>query len=148
CQGEREFRCARRVEVILGVAAGATTADVAPSGPPLVAALHDPESGRIDARRLASYLDVPLSALSRAIGKPYKAVFKSSASGVLQARLAPLHRLVVALHRVFGERSRVLVWLNSPNAELGGAAPNGLVMEGRAEVVADLVEGTLAGVIG
>ena len=53
------------------------------------------------------------------------------------ARLAPLHRLVVALHRVFGERSRVLVWLNSPNAELGGAAPIGLVMEG-----------TLAGVIG
>jgi len=53
--------------VILGVAAGATTADVAPSGPPLVAALHDPESGRIDARRLSSYLDVPLSALSRAI---------------------------------------------------------------------------------
>ena len=60
----------------------------------------------------------------------------------------PLHRLVVALHRVFGERSRVLVWLNSPNAELGRAAPIGLVMEGRAEVVADLVEGTLAGVIG
>jgi uncharacterized protein (DUF2384 family) len=67
---------------------------------------------------------------------------------VLQARLAPLHRLVVALQRLFGERSRVLVWLNRPNAELGGAAPIGLVMEGRAEVVADLVEGTLAGVIG
>jgi hypothetical protein len=44
------------------------------------------------------------------------------ASGVLQARLAPLHRLVVALQRLFGERSRVLVWLNSPNAELGGDA--------------------------
>jgi hypothetical protein len=55
---------------------------------------------------------------------------------------------VVALQRLFGERSRVLVWLNSPNAELGGEAPIGLVMEGRAEVVADLVEGTLAGVIG
>ena len=155
-----------RVEVILGVTAGATAADVgaridrlassvreavqayAPARPPLVAALHDPESGRIDARRLAAYLDVPLSALSRAIGKQYKAVFKSPSSGVLQARLAPLHRMVVALHRVFGERSRVLVWLNSPNAELGGAAPIGLVMEGRAGVVADLVEGTLAGVIG
>jgi len=155
-----------RVEVILGVNAGATAADVearinrlassvreavaayAPSGPSLVAELHDPESGRIDARRLASYLDVPLSALSRVIGKQYKAVFKSPSSGVLQARLAPLHRLVVALQRLFGERSRVLVWLNSPNAELGGVAPIGLVMEGRAEVVADLVEGTLAGVIG
>ena len=155
-----------RVEVILGVNAGATAADVearinrlassvreavaayAPSGPSLVAELHDPESGRIDARRLASYLDVPLSALSRVIGKQYKAVFKSPSSVVLQASLAPLHRLVAALHRVFGERSRVLVWLNSPNAELGGAAPIGLVMEGRAGVVADLVEGTLAGVIG
>jgi len=75
-------------------------------------------------------------------------VFKSPSSGVLHASLAPLHRLVAALHRVFGERSRVLVWLNSPNAELGGAAPIGLVMEGRAGVVVDLVEGTLAGVIG
>jgi len=140
-----------RVEVILGVTAGATAADVgaridrlassvreavqayAPARPPLVAALHDPESGRIDARRLAAYLDVPLSALSRAIGKQYKAVFKSPSSGVLQARLAPFHRMVVGLHRVFGERSRVLVWL---------------VMDGRAEVVADLVDETLAGVIG
>jgi hypothetical protein len=33
--------------------------------PSFVAELHDPESGRIDARQLASYLDVPLSALSR-----------------------------------------------------------------------------------
>ena len=47
-----------------------------------------------------------------------------------------------------GSEAGVLVWLNSPNAELGRAAPIGLVMEGRAGVVADLVEGTLAGVIG
>jgi hypothetical protein len=155
-----------RVEVILGVDKAAKPSDVearidrlastvreavqayGPARPPLVAELHDPDSGRIDARRLASYLDVPLSALSRAIGKQYKAVFKSPSSGVLQAHLAPLHRLVVSLQRVFGERSRVLVWLNSPNVALGGAVPMGLVMDGRGEVVADLVEGTLGGVVG
>jgi hypothetical protein len=30
---------------------------------------HDPRTRRIDARRLATYLDVPLSAIARAAGK-------------------------------------------------------------------------------
>jgi putative PIN family toxin of toxin-antitoxin system len=110
--------------------------------------LHDPASGRIDAKRLAAYLDVPLSALARAAGKDYKAVFKSPASAPLQPRLAPIHRTVVALERILGSRSRALAWLNSPNGELDGKTPLSLVMAGKAEVVADMLEGTLAGVIG
>jgi DNA-binding NarL/FixJ family response regulator len=108
--------------------------------------LHDEESGRIDARRLAEYLDVPLTALSRAVGKGYKAVFKSPASAALQPLLTPVHRVIVALQRVYGDRAKVLAWLNSANLELGGARPIDLVLDGRAEAVADLVEATLAGV--
>jgi DNA-binding response OmpR family regulator len=112
----------------------------------VVTELHDPANGRIDAKRLALYLDVRLTALARAISKDYKAVFKSPSSDVLQPLLSPLHRLVIALNRVYGDRAQVLAWLNTANPELGGARPMDLALDGRAEVAADLVEATLAGV--
>jgi hypothetical protein len=153
-----------KVEVILGTAS-ARPAEVeatidrlassvreamaayAPARSSLVPALHDPRSGRIDAKLVAAYLDVPLSALARAVGKDYKAVFKSPASAPLQPRLAPIHRTVVAAERIFGgSRSRVLAWMNSPNKQFDGITPMQLVLEGRGEVVANLLDATLAGV--
>ena len=154
-----------KVEVILGTAS-ARPAEVeatidrlassvreamaayAPARSSMVPSLHDPRSGRIDAKLVAAYLDVPLSTLARAVGKDYKAVFKSPGSAALQARLAPIHRAVVAMERIFGSRSSALAWLNSPNGQLDGRTPLSVVMSGRAEVVADMLEGTLAGVIG
>ena len=112
---------------------------------PVAPTLHDPRTHRIDAIRLANYLDVPLSAIARAAGKNYKAVFKSPASAPLQPGLAPIHRTVVALERALGGQTRVLAWLNSPNGELDGKTPLALVMAGKAAIVTDLVEGTLAG---
>ena len=120
----------------------------APARSSLVPSLHDPRNGRIDAKRLATYLDVPLSALARAAGKDYKAVFKSPASAPLQPRLAPIQRLVSTLVQALGDREQALAWLNSPNGEFSGKTPLSLVMAGEAEAVADLVEGTLAGVVG
>jgi CheY-like chemotaxis protein len=108
--------------------------------------LHDPHTGRLDAKRVADYLDVPLARLAAAIGKGYKAVFKSPSSAALQPLLAPIHSLLLALRRVYGDRRETLVWLNTPHGELGGVQPLALVLGGRAEVVADLVEGALAGV--
>jgi hypothetical protein len=154
-----------KVEVILGTAS-ARPAEVeatidrlassvreamaayAPARSSMVPALHDLRSGRIDAKLVAAYLDVPLSTLARAVGKDYKAVFKSPGSAALQPGLAPIHRTVVAMERIFGSRSSALAWLNSPNGELDGRTPLSVVMAGRAEVVADMLEGTLAGVIG
>ena len=118
----------------------------APARSSLVPALHDPRSGRIDAKLVAAYLDVPLSTLARAVGKDYKAVFKSPGSAALQARLAPIHRTVVAMERVLGSRSSALAWLNSPNKQFDGITPMQLVLEGRGEVVAHLLDATLAGV--
>jgi hypothetical protein len=153
-----------KVEVILGTASArpaevAATIDrlassvreamaaYAPARSSLVPALHDPRSGRIDAKLVATYLDVPLSALARAVGKDYKAVFKSPASAPLQPLLAPIHRTVVAAERIFGgRRSRAVAWMNSPNKQFDGITPMQLVLEGRGEVVADLLDATLAGV--
>jgi uncharacterized protein (DUF2384 family) len=121
----------------------------APARSSLVPALHDPRSGRIDAKLVAAYLDVPLSTLARALGKDYKAVFKSPASAPLQLSLAPVHRTVVAAEQIFGgSRRRVLAWLNSPHGELDGKTPLSVLMAGQSEVVANMLEGTLAGVIG
>lgn len=112
----------------------------------LLGELHAPDTGRLDAKRIAEYLEVPLAQLSGAIGKGYKAVFKSPSSAALQALLTPVHSLLLALRRVYGSRKDSLVWLNSPHPELGGRRPIELVLGGRAEVVTDLVEGSLMGV--
>lgn len=145
---ELKIRVDRLVEAARIATATARPAAVSRGERPAlpVTELHDPVSGRIDAKRLASYVDVPLTALSRAIGKEYKAVFKSPSSLALQPLLSPIHRLVVALHRVYGDRAQVLAWLNTANPELGGARPMELVLDGRAEAAADLIEATLAGV--
>jgi CheY-like chemotaxis protein len=114
--------------------------------PPVVAELHDPATGRIDAKKLADYLGIPLASLAIAIGKEYKAVFKTPASEPLQPALAPIHRTVMALHRYFGHRNESLAWLNTANPELDAKRPKDLVLEGKAEIVADMLEGALAGV--
>lgn len=153
-----------KVEVILGTASARPSeveatidrlascvreamAAYAPARSSLVPELHDPRTGRIDAKLVAAYLDVPLSTLARALGKDYKAVFKSPASAPLQPRLAPIHRTVFAAERIFGgSRPSTLAWLNSPNKQFDGITPMQLVLEGRGEVVAHLLDATLAGV--
>lgn len=114
--------------------------------PPVVAELHDPATGRIDAKKLADYLGISLASLAIAIGKEYKAVFKTPASEPLQAALAPIHRTVMALHRYFGRRNDSLAWLNTVNPDLEAKRPKDLVLGGKAEIVADMLEGALAGV--
>jgi CheY-like chemotaxis protein len=118
-----------------------------PSAPPtLVSKLHDRMTGRIDARKLAEYLDIPLASLARSIGKDYKAVFKTPASDALQPGLAPIHRTAVALHRYFGRRTASLAWLNTVRPELDSQRPKDLILQGKATIVADMLEGALAGV--
>lgn len=127
-------------------AIGLPIATIGPARPRLFIALHDSGTGRIDARKLARYLGISLASLANAIGKDYKAVFKTSASESLQPALAPIHRTVVALDRYFGRREESLAWLNTANPELEAKRPKDLVLQGKAETVADMLEGALAGV--
>jgi DNA-binding NarL/FixJ family response regulator len=116
-----------------------------PSPIPLVTDLHDPQTGRIDAKRVAEYLGIPLAALAAAIGRDYKGVFKTPASESLQSILANVYRTALALHRRLARREESLAWLNAPNPELGDKRPKDLILGGKAEMVADLLEGALAG---
>jgi CheY-like chemotaxis protein len=112
----------------------------------LLPEVHDRRTGRLDAKLLAEYSGIALSDLAQAIGKGYKAVFKSPSSAPLQPLLKPIQSMLVALRRVYPDRKSVRAWLNTPHPSLRGKQPIELVLEGKAEVIADLLNATLAGV--
>lgn len=107
--------------------------------------LHDPGTGRLDAARIADYLDVPLKKLSEALGKNYTTVHKTPSAPSLQPGLRPIKRSIEILEEVFGERSSALAWWNNPLPDLGGRAPLEVLLEGHGDAVHDLLEGALVG---
>ena len=107
--------------------------------------LHDPDTGRLDAKRMADYLSVPLSTLAEAIGKNVAAVHKSPSAPSLQEDLAPIARILGILVPLLRSRERVLAWLNSPHPDIGGRTPMSFILDGKAVAVAELLEAALAG---
>jgi DNA-binding response OmpR family regulator len=107
--------------------------------------LHDPTTGRLDARRVADYLSISLSSLASALGKSAAAVHKSPAAISLQEGLAPIARSLAVLSRLLRSQDKVLAWLNSKHPDLGNETPLSLILAGKATAVADLLESVLAG---
>jgi len=107
--------------------------------------LNDPTTGRLDARRMANYLSVPLSSLAEATGKTDAAVHKTPAATSLQKALAPIARSLAILSRLFRSRERVLAWLNSPHPDLGSRTPLSLILTGKATALTEMLEAVLAG---
>lgn len=108
--------------------------------------LHDPDTGRLDARRIADYLGVSLSRIAGAIGRRYQSVHKSPSAESLQEVLAPLARIIEVLQQMLGERSSVLIWLNRPHPDLGGRQPLQTILEGHPDAVETLLENSLQGI--
>jgi CheY-like chemotaxis protein len=111
----------------------------------VVLGLHDPETGRLDAKRIASYLHVPLSSLVPVTGGSIAAIHKAPAGKSLQQTLAPVARTISMLSEVLQSRERIQAWLNSPHPDLGGQTPVKLILEGHADTIADMLEAALAG---
>jgi hypothetical protein len=107
--------------------------------------LHDPDTGRLDAKRIAAYLHVSLSSLAAITGGSIAAIHKAPAANSLQQTLAPVAQTISVLTEVLRSKEHVLAWLNSPHPDLGNRIPLQLVLEGHAGVVADLVASALAG---
>jgi len=107
--------------------------------------LHDPDTGRLDAKRIADYLSVPLSTLAEAIGKNIAAVHKSPSAPALQENLAAIARILGILVPLLRTRERVLAWLNSPHPDIGGRIPMSFILDGKGVAVAELLEAALAG---
>jgi uncharacterized protein (DUF2384 family) len=105
----------------------------------LVADLHDPDSGRLDAKRIAHYLDVPLKALAGAVGRDYSTIAKTPNAGRIQERLAHIERIAAAFNS-FPEPMRAMrQWLNGPHPDLGGKTPMSFLLQGHAAGIADMI---------
>jgi hypothetical protein len=137
----------RAARLIAGVGANAMTAF--PSGDPglrhTVPGLHAVDSGRLDAGRVANLLGVSLAEFARMLGKRAGTIAKTPDAASLQPALRVFERIAAPLLRLAGTPERLRAWLNAPNPALGGEPPMQLIMEDRAEAVAELVESIALG---
>jgi hypothetical protein len=103
------------VEVILMATAVMVSADPA---------LFNPESGRLDAARIAREIHLPVSALAEAIGKKAPSVRKHPDASSLQPELRRVYRIWVTLIDLFaGDKGSARIFLNAPNRNLDNQAP-------------------------
>jgi CheY-like chemotaxis protein len=111
----------------------------------VLAELHDPDSGRLDAGRIAAFLGVPLTAFAEFCDMSVAGLHKSPASASLQESLIPIARSVTILSALLGSREAVRTWMNSPHPDLGGRPPIRVIEEGKGGAVSEMLESALAG---
>ena len=123
---------------------------VGPEGPTTLAVplpqLHDRESGRVDAKKVAKYLGVPLAKLAPPLGAKYRTLFKTPAAESVQDSLRPIKRVLTILNEMIGDQSTVRAWLNSPHVDLGMRTPVHVMLDGHVDAVLRLLENALEGI--
>lgn len=107
--------------------------------------LHDPQSGRLDAKRIAAFLGLTSAALAKQVGVSSQALNKTPDAPSLQAKLAPFHFVALALLDLVGTPEAARAWLNVPSDEFDGDTPLHLLCHGEVEVVAGLLRDALVG---
>jgi hypothetical protein len=112
---------------------------------PAAADLHDRESGRVDAARVARFFGLSLSGLAKALDRSPQTLHKTPNAPRLQRALLPLARIATSLVTLFGTAEKARVWMNAPHPELDHVAPLELVKANKAVVVADMLEDALLG---
>jgi hypothetical protein len=110
--------------------------------------LRNERSGRIDARRVADYLAIPLRQLADALQLPYAGVHKTPDAPRLQAPFAVIVRILELADAAFGDRDGVRMWLNRPLYELESESPLSVILAGEAGAVETLLENARAGIPG
>ncbi|MBI2218472.1 MAG: DUF2384 domain-containing protein [Candidatus Rokubacteria bacterium] len=107
--------------------------------------LHDPQTGRLDAGRVASALGLSLSALAKPIGVTPSALSRRPTARAAQPGLREIEFVWAALRTEFGSDQAARAWLNAPHPDLAGRAPITLLTEGSATALADYLRSALAG---
>ena len=101
---------------------------------------HDPETGRYDAKRLATALALSNAEMADILGYTPRGLNKNPTSPKLQAKLSELTALTKRLRELLdGDMSYVRIWLKVPHPDLEGRTPLSYLQEGRAEVVETLI---------
>jgi hypothetical protein len=87
-------------------------------------ALFNPETGRLDAARIARELNVPVGMIAEAIGRKAPGVRKHPDASSLQAELRRIYRIWVAIVDLYaGDKTHARIFLNAPNRNLENRAP-------------------------
>lgn len=87
-------------------------------------ALFNPASGRLDASRIASELNLPVGTIAEAIGRKAPGVRKHPDATSLQAELRRLYRVWVSVVDLYaGNKTNARIFLNAPNRHLENQAP-------------------------
>lgn len=108
--------------------------------------LHDPETGRIAADKVAAHMAVPLKQLAQAVGANYATVHKTPAADSLQNALAPVKRSLEILHELLRDPAAERAWLNSPHPDLGMRTPLQVILEGNGKALWTILENALEGI--
>ena len=108
--------------------------------------LHDPQTGRIAADKIAEHMAVPLKQLAQAVGANYTAVHKTPAADSLQSALLPVKRSLEILHELLGDPAAERAWLNSPHPDLGMRTPLQVILEGNGRALWTILENALEGI--
>ena len=87
-------------------------------------ALFNPETGRLDAARIARELSVPVGTIAEAIGRKAPGVRKHPDASSLQSQLRRIYRIWVSLVDLYaGNKVHARIFLNAPNRHLENHAP-------------------------
>jgi response regulator RpfG family c-di-GMP phosphodiesterase len=108
--------------------------------------LHDPETGRIDAKKLADFLAIPLAKLATSVDVLPATAHKSPSAPSLQEHLQPIKRASDLVMRATGSQRDARAWLNNPHPDLDGRTPLDVMLSGQADAVTTLLENALAGI--
>ena len=101
------------------------------TAPAMEPALFNPQTGRLDAARIAREFNVPVAIIAEAIGRKAPGVRKSPDASSLQGELRRLYRIWVALVDLYaGDKTNARIFLNAPNRSLENHAPIEFIQNG------------------
>jgi len=107
--------------------------------------IHDPDSGRLDAKRIGSLFGITLADVARLLRRDLSTVHKTPDAPSLQPGLALFERVGAPLLYLAGSPQNLRIWLNAPNPDLEDEAPLALLKNGEGVTVVELLEDALVG---
>ena len=94
-------------------------------------ALFNPQTGRLDAARIAKEMNVPVSMIAEAIRRKAPGVRKHPDATSLQGELRRLYRIWAGIVEMYaGDKTHARIFLNAPNRKLENHAPIEFIEEG------------------
>jgi hypothetical protein len=94
-------------------------------------ALFNPETGRLDAARIAREMNVPVGKIAEAIGRKAPGVRKHPDASSLQGDLRRIYRIWTGAVELYaGDKAHARIFLNAPNKNLENRAPIEFIEQG------------------